>query len=75
MKSVPPQFPLFYLAFTERGQVITPGQHVIDTRNAVCQHAGDSGETSYLVVQTALKKDGLALFLSTAYEDLIGMSV
>ena len=69
----PPKFSMFYLAFTEREQVITPGQHVFDTRNDGCPHADESGEISYLVALGALQRGGFALFLGTVYEDLISM--
>ena len=53
--------------------MITPGQHVFDACNEGCLHAGDSGEISYLVVHGAVQKGEFALFLSTVYEDLVGM--
>ena len=59
--------------FTEHEQVITPTQHVLDTRDEGCPHAADSGEISYLVVHGALQRGGFALFSSTVYEDLISM--
>ena len=55
--------------------MITLGQHVNDTRNEGCPHAGDSGEIHYLVVQGALQGGGFAPFLSTVYEDLVSMTV
>ena len=62
-------FSLFYLAFTDREQVVTPGQHVSDTCNEGCPHAGDSDEISYLVVHGALQKGEFALFSSTVCEE------
>ena len=51
--------------------MITPGQHIFNTCNEGCPHAGNSGENKH----GALERDGFALFSNTVYEDLINMSV
>ena len=53
--------------------MVTPGQHVFDTRKEGYPHAGDSGEISYLVVHGTLQRSEFALCSSTDYEGLISM--